>query len=97
MLPRTYAPEHVGVLPQATLRFPLESVPRSLSQLNHSSGYQQQTPNLRLCASISLSEILLLLQRDRHVAVFPNEIVEIAEIEFVALLHARVGEKFQDL
>jgi hypothetical protein len=37
------------------------------------------------------------LQRDRHVAVLPKEIVEGAKVKFVALLHARVGEKFQDL
>jgi hypothetical protein len=65
-----------------------------LSQLNHSSSAQQQTPNLQLSASISPSQILLLLQRDWDIAVFPDEIVERAEIEFVALLHARGGEKF---
>src|SRR6266508_1871556 len=97
MLPRACAPQDAAVRPQATLRFPLESVPRSLSQLNHSSGDQQQTPNLRLPASISPSQIFPHLQRDWHVAVFPNEIVERAEIEFFALLHACVGEKFQNL
>src|SRR6266550_4464117 len=37
------------------------------------------------------------LQRDRDIAVFPEEIVEGAEAEFLALLHARVSEKFHDL
>ena len=46
---------------------------------------------------LSPAQILPLLQRNRYVAVFPKEIVEGAEIEFVALLHARVGDEFQDL
>ena len=44
--------------------------------------------------TLSSAQIFPFLQRDRHIAVFPDEIVEGAEIEFVALLHARVGEKF---
>ena len=48
-------------------------------------------------ALLFLPQIFPFLQRDRHIAVFPNEIVERAEIEFVAMLHARVGEKLQDL
>src|SRR5260370_13749052 len=46
---------------------------------------------------LSPAQIFPLLQRNRYVAVFPDEIVEGAEVEFVALLHARVGEEFQDL
>src|SRR6266516_3075144 len=46
---------------------------------------------------VGSAEIFPALQRDRDVAVFPDEIVEGAEIEFVALLHARVGEKFYNL
>src|ERR1044071_4981531 len=42
-------------------------------------------------------KVFPLLQCDRHVAVFPKEIMEGAEVEFVALLHARVGKKFQNL
>src|ERR1043166_3813394 len=45
----------------------------------------------------SVVEIFPALQRDWHVAVFPDEIMEGAQIEFFALSHARVGEKFQDL
>jgi hypothetical protein len=37
------------------------------------------------------SEIFPLLQRDGHVAVFPDKIVERAETEFFALPEARVG------
>jgi hypothetical protein len=37
------------------------------------------------------------LQRDRDVAIFPDEVVEGAEVEFFALLQACFGEKFQDL
>src|SRR5437660_8856942 len=48
-------------------------------------------------ASLSSTKIFPLLQRDRHVDVFPEKIVKGAEIEFIALLHARVGEEFQDL
>ena len=40
---------------------------------------------------VSRAEIFPALQRDRHVAVLPDEVVEDAEVEFVALLHARVG------
>src|SRR5256885_3170989 len=43
------------------------------------------------------AEIFPALQGDRDVAVFPDEIVEDAEIEFLSLLHARVGEKFYNL
>jgi hypothetical protein len=43
------------------------------------------------------ADIFPLLQRNGHIPVFPDEIVEGAEIEFFTLLHARVGEKFQDL
>src|SRR5439155_14705126 len=46
---------------------------------------------------LNSAQILPLLQRDRDIAVFPNEIMEGADAEFVALLHARVGEKFHDL
>jgi len=51
----------------------------------------------RQASSLSSAQILPLLQRDWDVPVFPNEIVERAEIEFFALLHSRVGEKFHDL
>src|SRR5437762_2535986 len=37
------------------------------------------------------------LQRDGHIPVFPKKIVECAQVEFFALLHSRVGEKFHDL
>jgi hypothetical protein len=37
------------------------------------------------------------LPRNRHVAVFPDKIVEGAQTEFFSLLHARFAEKFCDL
>src|SRR5207247_6891796 len=43
------------------------------------------------------AQILPSLQGDRDVAVFPNEIVERAEVEFVALLHPCFGQKFYNL
>jgi len=46
---------------------------------------------------VTCTQILPPLQRNRHIAVFPDEIVEGAETEFFALLHARVGEEFHDL
>src|SRR5437764_5008090 len=46
---------------------------------------------------VSRAEIFPALQRDRHVAILPHEIVEGAEIEFFALLHTGVGEEFHDL
>jgi len=46
---------------------------------------------------IRCAQIFPALQRDRHVAVLPDEIVEGVKIEFVALLHSRFGEEFCDL
>src|SRR3954449_7858643 len=46
---------------------------------------------------VGVTEILPALKRDRYVTVFPNEIVERAQIEFVALLHSRFSQKFGDL
>src|SRR3954454_14554160 len=43
------------------------------------------------------AEILPALQRDRNVTVLPDEIVERAQIEFLALPHPRFGEEFRDL
>jgi hypothetical protein len=37
------------------------------------------------------------LQRDRDVAIFPDEVVEGAEVEFFSLLHAGFGQKSCDL
>ena len=36
-------------------------------------------------------------QRDRDVAVFPDEIVEGAEVKFFSLLHTRFGQQLHDL
>src|SRR4051794_1969337 len=44
-----------------------------------------------------VTEIFPTLQRNRHVAVFPNEIMKGAQVELVALLQARFGEEFCDL
>src|SRR5262249_39920047 len=41
---------------------------------------------------ITNGQILPFLRRDRHITIFPDEIVEGAEVEFVALLHTRVGK-----
>jgi hypothetical protein len=42
-------------------------------------------------------QIFPALQRNPDVAVFPDEIVEGAQVELISLLHARFGEKFCDL
>jgi hypothetical protein len=42
-------------------------------------------------------EIFPPVQCNRHVTALPDEIVESAAVEFVALLHSRVGEEFHDL
>src|SRR5437588_12307271 len=46
---------------------------------------------------VSCAQILPALQCNRDVAILPDEIVEGAEIEFLALLHARFGEEFRNL
>jgi len=46
---------------------------------------------------VAHAQVLPTMERYRDVAVLPDEIVEGAQIEFVALLHSRVGEQFDDL
>jgi hypothetical protein len=46
---------------------------------------------------VDCAEIFPALQRDGDVSVFPDEIVEGAEVEFFALLQAHFGEKLCDL
>src|SRR5205085_5130960 len=46
---------------------------------------------------IERAQIFPPLQRDRDVAVFPDEIVEGAEVEFLTLLYPRFRQEFRDL
>src|SRR5262249_784986 len=62
-----------------------------------SRNYTLAGRNVLLVASLGLFEKFPLLQRNRDIAVFPNKIMKGAKIEFVSLVHARVGEEFHDL
>jgi hypothetical protein len=46
---------------------------------------------------VGRAQVFPALQRDRHVAILPDEIVEDAQVEFFALLQSRFGQKFCDL
>jgi hypothetical protein len=61
----------------------------------HRGNSQAVTEALLL--SIRRAQIFPALERDRDVAVFPDEIVEGAETEFFPLSQAGFGEEFCDL
>src|SRR5205823_10478263 len=46
---------------------------------------------------VARAEILPTLERDRNIPILPDEIVEGTKVEFVALLHPRIGEEFRNL